>query len=161
MSGNSYVPRSQERCDCVHRHPQHHGWVALDHLCRGYCGQHTFVQGAVPLAATADDAYFVKLSDEDVYLFPNMTIKANSNTAKDLSELGSLKREKKRTASCRQNTRRKKKKGASVSLARGCTSLCIQTLAPRCTRSVCLQCEEPNVQLKFYQRDGTDGLRAL
>ena len=35
---------------------------------RRYCGQHIFVQGAVPLTATAVDASNVKVSDEDAYV---------------------------------------------------------------------------------------------
>ena len=53
---------------------------------RRYCGQHTFAQGAVPLAATAVDVSNVKVSDEDAYLSRNMKFKTNNRIVKELTD---------------------------------------------------------------------------
>ena len=53
---------------------------------RSYCSQLAFLQGALPRAATAVDAFYVKLADEDAYLSCSMTIKANSKTVKNVSD---------------------------------------------------------------------------
>ena len=88
---------------------------------RRYCGQLTYLQGAVPLAATVD-ASNVKVSDEDAYLCRNMTFKANNRIVKELSEFGSVKERAQPTAG------QKKKKGRSeigsiVSPASSCFTL--------------------------------------
>ena len=73
-----------------------------------------------------------------------MTIKAFHKAVKELSKFGSV--ENKSTANCRQQKKAqpragqkiketKSEVGAIVSPARLCFSMCIQTLALRCTRN--------------------------
>ena len=54
------------------------------------------MQGAPLLAATADDACNVKVSDEDAYLSRYTTIKAYHKAVKELNKFGSVGKEKRK-----------------------------------------------------------------
>ena len=90
---------------------------------RSYCGQHTFVQGAVPRAATADDSDSVKVSDGDGFLSRNVTIEANNKIVKRAQPTAGKKSEWSNL-------------GPIMSLARLYFSLCIKTLTLHCMRTV-------------------------
>ena len=100
---------------------------------RWCCGQHTFVQGAPPHAATADDVSDAKVSDEKDYLSRDMTFKANNKNVKEQIWINCV--------TC---------------------EIVFQPLHPRHQRSdrVTTVREEANLHLEFFQQDVTVGTRS-
>ena len=96
------------------------------------------MQGAVPLAPTADDSGNVKVSDEDCFLSRNVTMKANNKIVKELSEFGSVEKQQSQQQAKRKRKRENSDLGPTMSFARLYFSLCIKTL------------EKPKLHLDFY-----------